>query len=315
MEELLKLLPGPQPLAVRYGVTAAMVLLTFAVRLGIHDTAGEYGFIVFIPAIVAAGLLFDRGSGFLALALSCALIATLLPWRGIVDIRIAAFTIFILVGGGLVLVSEGLHRALERAHRAEREKDLLLQEMSHRVKNKFAMIASMVALQARNASAPDVRTALDAIGARVRVITKVHDYLQLSRHDGMIDMRDYLEGLCASLSDSFKDIRPVSILVTSIDVDLTPDKALPVGLIVNELVINALKYAFPDDRTGSVLVWLEKRNDVLRLSVTDDGIGCADKPVAGLGTKLINLLAAQLRGTARWEPMERGCCASIEFPP
>jgi two-component sensor histidine kinase len=314
MEELLKLLPGPQSLAIRYGATAAMVLVTFAVRLGIHDTAGEYGFIVFIPAIVAAGLLFDRGSGFLALALSCALVAPLLSWRGVAEVRIAAFMIFILVGGGLVLISEALHRALDRAHRAEREKDLLLQEMSHRVKNKFAMIASMVALQARNTPAPEVRAALDAIGARVRVITKVHDYLQLSRHDGAIDMRDYLEGLCTSLSDSLKDIRPVAILVTAVDVQLPPEKALPVGLIVNELVVNALKYAFPDDRTGSVHVRLEKRSEILRLSVTDDGIGCPQAASAGLGTKIVNLLAAQLGGTTKREPREQGCSTSTEFP-
>src|ERR1700740_524023 len=72
MESLLRLLPGPQPFIVRYGITAAMVLLTFALPPGIQERAGDYGFVLFVPAIMAAALMFDRGTGFFALALSIA---------------------------------------------------------------------------------------------------------------------------------------------------------------------------------------------------------------------------------------------------
>ena len=126
MEPLLRLLPGPLSVGIRYGATVAMVLLTFALRAGIEQGAGTYGFILFIPAIVAAALLFDRGSGFLALALSAGLVGATLSWRGSEHVHIAALAGYLIVGGGLVFVSEGLHRALERAHKAEREKDLLL---------------------------------------------------------------------------------------------------------------------------------------------------------------------------------------------
>src|SRR5687768_9656847 len=78
MENLLRLLPGPQPILIRYGITIGMVLLTFALRLQLQERTGQYGFILFVPAIVAASLMFDRGSGFLALGLSTALIASLL---------------------------------------------------------------------------------------------------------------------------------------------------------------------------------------------------------------------------------------------
>ena len=173
MESVLRRL-GSTSTPVRYGITIALVLLTFGLRLGFP--AGDYGFILFIPVIVAAGFLFDRGSGFLALALSAALIASQLTWHQNPHVHIAALASFILVGGGLVLLSEGLHHALERAYKAEGDKDLLLQEMSHRVKNKFTLIASMIELQGRNSQAPEARTALESIGARVRVITRVHDY-------------------------------------------------------------------------------------------------------------------------------------------
>jgi two-component sensor histidine kinase len=259
--------------------------------------------------------MFDRGSGFLALGLSTALIASLLRWNGASGSNLVGLATFIIIGGGLVFVSEGLRRALERAHKAERQKDLLLQEMSHRVKNKFAMIASMIELQGRNTTAPEARAALESIGARVRVITRVHDYLQLSRLDGVVDVRQYLEGLCRSLEETLHDLRPVSISVSCCDLTLPPEKALPLGLMVNELVTNAVKYAFPDGREGFVHVRLDRNGTGLKVSVSDNGVGCPQETATGgLGTKLVRLLAAQLGGAARWEPVEPGCRASAEFP-
>jgi two-component sensor histidine kinase len=313
MEALLRLLPGPQPLVVRYGATVAMVLLTFALRVGIAERTGAYGLILFLPSIIAAALLFDRGSGFLALALSATLVCLLLPWGANPRVHITAITTFVLVGGCLVFVSEGLHRALERAHQAERDKDLLLQEMSHRVKNKFAMITSIIGLQARDAS-PEVRTKLDAVAGRVRVIANVHDYLQLSREDGQVDMTEYLGGLCRSLSEVIGHLRPVALSVTTDDIKLSPEKALATGLIVNELVTNAYKYAFPDGRSGTVRVQLAKSAGQLELTITDDGIGCRENLESGLGTKLVTLFVAQLGGSARWEAANPGCRVSTVFP-
>ena len=310
MESLLRRLEST-PTPARYAITIALVLLTFGLRLGVP--AGDYGFILFIPVIVVAGFLFNRANGFLALTLSAALIAGQLVWHETPHLHIAALASFILVGSGLVFLSEGLHRALERAYKAEGAKDLLLQEMSHRVKNKFTLIASMIELQGRNSQAPEARTALESIGARVRVITRVHDYLQLSRMDGVVDVRQYLEGLCRSLEETLQNLRPVHISVIADELSLPPEKALPLGLIVNELVTNAVKYAFPDGKEGSVQVRLQRCGGVMQLSVLDDGIGCPDTAPAGLGTKLVKLLAAQLGGSAKWEAADRGCHASTEF--
>lgn len=304
--DFFRVLPGPQPLIVRYGATAAMVLLTFALRLAIQDRGGLYQFILFVPAVVASGLLFDRGTGFFAVALSTALVALQLPWPEDPGAHIVAITIFIVIGSGLTLISEALHRALERAHKAERETQLLLQEMSHRVKNKFAMVVSMLALQARGAPSPETQAALEAIGSRVRVIARVHDYLQRSRHGGLMDMREYLNGLCGSLEEALCSHRPVRLIVSAEPIALPPDKALPVGLIVNELVTNALKYAFPGERAGTVRVQFERHGDTLRLTVADNGVGCTQEGT-GLGTKLVRLLAVQLGGEAKWEPLEPGC--------
>ena len=313
MEPLLRLLPGPQSPAVRYGATAAMVLVTFFVRLGIEERGGAYGFILFIPALVAASLLFDRRAGFAALVLSVGLTATVLQWPGNLRFHIAALASFALVGTCLVFVSDGLRRAVDRAQKAEREKDLLLQEMSHRVKNKFATILAIIGLQARQ-STPEVRAALESIGGRIKTIAGVHDYLQLARHEGVVDMSEYRGELCGSLGDSLRDLRPVTVSVVADPIQLSPEKALSAGLIVNELVTNALKYAFPDGRSGHVHVGLSKPGTNIELLVSDDGAGCAERADTGLGTKLVTLLAAQLGGSANWKQADAGCNVSVTFP-
>jgi two-component sensor histidine kinase len=313
MEPLLRLLPGPQPIYIRYGVSILLVLLTFTLRLGMENRAGPYGFVLFIPAIMAASLMFDRGSGVLALATSIALVALIVPWGGNTSAHISAIATFAVVGIAVVLVSEGLHRALERAHKAEREKDLLLKEMTHRVKNKFAMILSIIGLQTRQAP-PEMRGTLEAIAGRIRVIANVHEHLQLARHQELIDMSTYLMDLCRSLEDAMRELRPVTVSVVAERIMMRPEQALPVGLITNELVTNAYKYAFTDSQIGHVDVQLARANGQVELSVTDNGVGCPEKPPTGLGTQLVELLASQLGGSLRREPIAEGCKFAISFP-
>ena len=278
------------------------------------ETTGRYGFILFILPIVASALLFDRGTGFFATALSAALVSYLLSWGTNPHLHVAALVTFVFVCGCLVLVAEGLHKALAAAHKAERDKDLLLQEMTHRVKNKFAMMSSIIGMQARSAP-PEVRAALEDVGARVHVIATVHNYLQVSRHEGLIDMSEYVGGLCRSLADALGNVRPIRVSVTADRVLLPPDKALSVGVIINELVTNAFKYAFPGERPGHVHVEFAHRQADLILSVADDGKGRPEDVHGGLGTKLVTVFAGQLGGTAEWrQPEDGGCEATVTFP-
>ncbi|HSI73913.1 MAG TPA: sensor histidine kinase [Fimbriimonas sp.] len=313
MEGFLRLLPGPQPLLIRYSATIAMVLLSFAIKLGMQDRTGIYGFILYIPAVVAAAVIFDRGSGYLAVAASVACVASYIPWATqTLEPHVSAIATFVLVGTSLVFVGEGLRRALERAEAASRERDILLEEMSHRVKNKFAMIHSIIELQAR-ASPPEFRDRFDAIASRVKVIASVHDSLQRSRHGDAMNMAEYLPRLCTSLSEVLGHLRPIALTVSADKVTLPPRKALPTGLIVNELVTNAYKYAFPEDRTGHIVVEFRARTGKLELIVSDDGIGCPERPPSGLGSKLVSVLAGQLGGDVQRETLSPGCRVTIRF--
>jgi two-component sensor histidine kinase len=314
LEALLKYLPGPQPVAIRYGATAALVFLAYGIRLALGDYSGAYGFLFFILPVVASALMFDRGTGFFAIALSGLLVATIVNWGVKPGAHIIALLLFAVVGACLVLISEGLHRALGRAYAAQSATALLLEEMSHRVKNKFAMVSSIISLQARRSS-PEVRQALEDIASRVNIIATVHNYLQLSRHEGLIDMSEYLPRLCESLDDALLGPRAVSLRATAAKIELPPDKALSIGVIVNELVTNAIKYAFGDGQAGQVHVDLDKEQERLVLTVRDNGCGYAPSAEAGLGTRLVTTFAAQLGGSATWSQSRTGgCTINVVFP-
>jgi two-component sensor histidine kinase len=311
---LLRYLPGPQTIAVRYGATALLVFLAYGIRLALGNFSGAYGFLFFILPVVTSGLLFDRGTGFFAVALSGLLVATLLNWDAKAGAHLGALLLFAIVGASLVFIAEGLHRALETAYAAQRTTALLLDEMSHRVKNKFAMVSSIISLQARRSS-PEVRQALDDIARRVNVIATVHNYLQLSRHEGLIDMSEYLPRLCGSLKDALLGPHPISLKATAIAVELPPDKALSIGVIVNELVTNAVKYAFAEGQPGHVYVDLNREKENLVLTVRDDGRGFSQSSEAGLGTRLVTTFAAQLGGSATWDTTQgSGCSTVVAFP-
>ena len=312
--DILHYLPGPQPAAVRYGVTAVLVLLAYGIRLALGDYSGAYGFLFFILPVVASALMFDRGTGFFAVALSALLVANVLQWDAKPGAHVIAILLFATVGACLVLIAEGLHRSLEAAFAAQRATALLLDEMSHRVKNKFAMVSSIISLQARRSS-PEVRHALDDIARRVNIIATVHNYLQLSRHEGLIDASEYVPSLCSSLKEALCDPRGISLTASAVAAKLAPEKALAIGVVVNELVTNAVKYAFEDGRAGHVHVDFNQQQDRLVLTVRDDGQGYSPTAEPGLGTRLVTMFATRLGGSATWDPgRSGGCTITVIFP-
>jgi two-component sensor histidine kinase len=269
---------------------------------------------VFVPPILAAAILFDRGSGFLALALSAILSAATLDWNENADVHISALASFTVVGMLLVALGEGFHRTLERAQQAERAKDLLLQEISHRIKNTFAMMLSLIGLQSRQAP-PDTRTALEAMARRVRVMASIHEHLRTApQADHPVDLAQYLTELGGSLQDSVRELRPITVMVKAQAASSPAAKALAIGLIVNELVTNALKHAFDGERIGHIEVHLARKGDQLQLSVSDNGRGCSESSPKGLGSQLVDLLVAQLEGRLTTQNTKPGCRVSVLLP-
>ena len=198
-----------------------------------------------------------------------------------------------------------------------REKAILLQELQHRVANSLQIIASVLMQSARKVSSEESRSHLEAAHGRVMSVAAVQKQLSASRV-GKVALRPYFAQLCQSLAASMiHDLAQLSLQVETDDVMVDAEVSVSLGLIVTELVINALKHAFPGHRTGAILVGYRAEGEKWTLSVRDDGVGMpsdesgATAGRAGLGTSIVEALARQLRAAVRVDSSRQGVTISI----
>jgi two-component sensor histidine kinase/CheY-like chemotaxis protein len=192
-------------------------------------------------------------------------------------------------------------RAAEADLRIANERlELLVREVHHRVSNSLQMVLSFVAMQGKQSREPAVREALEEIQNRIKAISKVHQRLYTRGDLTTIDLDAYLENLIADLRESLPP--EVTIGLDGEPVLVSPDTGVSVGVIVNELVSNAAKYAFNPGQRGRIGVRLEAADDGgFVLTVEDDGNGIdrAGEPAGtGLGTRIINAIARSLASKA-----------------
>jgi two-component sensor histidine kinase len=184
---------------------------------------------------------------------------------------------------------------------ALREREVLLQEVHHRVKNNLQVISSLIGMQARSLTDDAGRAALEECRGRVQAIALIHEKLYESNDYARVPFAEYVRGLAASVFAA-TGVAPdrVSLHLAIADVALAVDKAIPCGLILNELMTNALKHAFVDGRKGTLRVELRPvEAGGFDLVVGDDGVGLAGLDLAkagSLGLQLVHMLARQLDG-------------------
>lgn len=166
-------------------------------------------------------------------------------------------------------------------------------------------------MQSRASPHAEVRDALDAANARVLVVARAQDRLRGDGDGGRVDLAEYLTTLCHGLGDLLRDVRPIAVRVACDPIEVASAVAIPIGLIVNELVTNSLKYAYPGERGGIVSVTVTRTGNNIGVTVADDGVGCPDGVDPGLGSKLVRLLAKQLGGSVRHEATGTGFCTRV----
>ena len=207
---------------------------------------------------------------------------------------------------------------LEREHRAAHERiAMLLQELTHRVKNSLQFIAATVMIESRAHQSGEGKAALERVSHRITALG--HLYSKLSGADTVeaVDAASYLEELCRDLVASIRTRGDTSIVLkTDIAPERLPtDRAIPIGLIVNELVTNAVKYAFPGEARGTVTVSLKRKPGELRLTVADDGRGLDPRRAdSGLGGRLVDGFAQQLGGQVEWQSGRHGTIVQLILP-
>ncbi|MGH6793830.1 MAG: sensor histidine kinase [Methylocella sp.] len=206
---------------------------------------------------------------------------------------------------------------LEREHAAAHERIAgLLQELTHRVKNNLQLIASMVILEARSLESAEGRAALERVSHRITALGQLYSKLGQNTFEA-VDAATYLNELCRDLIGSlYMDGDAPIMLKTDIESELLPTElAIPIGLVVNELVTNAVKYGFPGEAEGTVMVTLKRSPGELRLTIADDGQGLdllrAD---SGFGGRLVNKFAEQLGGQVERESDGQGTTVHLILP-
>jgi two-component sensor histidine kinase/CheY-like chemotaxis protein len=198
---------------------------------------------------------------------------------------------------------EDQKRAEEAVQASLREKEILLREIHHRVKNNMQVISSLLNMQAGHIKDENARRMLKEGQLRIRSMALVHEKLYQSRDLAKIDFAAYLRSLSAHLFQFFAvDADRIRLETDLEDVSLDIISAVPCGLVINELLTNALKYAFPGDRKGVVRVELHRGEDgTFELRVADDGAGFPEavdfRRTDSLGLQIVNLLVGQLEGT------------------
>ena len=195
-----------------------------------------------------------------------------------------------------------------------REKAVLLQEVQHRVANSLQIIASVLMQSARKVQSEEARGYLKDAHQRVMSIAAVQSQLAMSQANE-VALRPYFSQLCDSLAVSMiSDPAALSITVDVVDSHVDPNKSVSLGLIVTELVINALKHAFPDQRRGRIAVRYRSNGPAWTLSVTDDGVGMPTGhpgAKAGLGTGIIEALTKHLHARVDVSGAEPGTAIKV----
>jgi PAS domain S-box-containing protein len=192
-------------------------------------------------------------------------------------------------------------RAKDQMTASLTEKESLLKEIHHRVKNNLQVITSLLTLQSDTVQDDSTRTMFEEAVNRVRTIADIHELLYRSPELARVDFNLYLKRLASSLF-SFYDIDQgrIQFLVDAQDIELKIANAIPCGLIVNELLTNSLKHAFPDGRSGQIRISLRCQDTQAFLEVGDNGIGLPPdfdiENSSSLGLKLVSVLARQLQG-------------------
>jgi two-component sensor histidine kinase len=193
---------------------------------------------------------------------------------------------------------------------------VLLREVNHRIGNSLQIIASLLHLQANSSPDEDIKAALSNAMGRVAAVAQVHRRLYTSHDLKSVLLNQYLEALLEDLRRSTEGNRMSRLDQKAVPVEIDPDRAVAIGIIVNELVMNAVKYAYPDG-PGPIHVQLAIKGGNIELSIADDGVGLnarTDPRSTGMGQRIVSAMAQKLDAQAERDPTHAGTRIVLRFP-
>lgn len=237
------------------------------------------------------------------------------------EILLVVSAFLMLVIFALLAYEAARRRGARAAATAEtlREKETLLREIHHRVKNNLQVVSSMLSIQSGVVADEQALSYFRDARTRVQSMALVHEHLYESNSLARINTREYIDDLVATVVSSMDISRGrVRVLREVAEIPIDIDHAIPLGLVVNEVLSNALKYAYPHGSAGEVRLSLSRTPAGALLEVADDGVGMASDRDGGrrqsLGLQLVEALAGQLRGTVSFVNTDPGLAVRLTFP-
>ncbi|MEM6700603.1 MAG: sensor histidine kinase, partial [Bacteroidota bacterium] len=194
------------------------------------------------------------------------------------------------------------------------ENEILLKEIHHRVKNNLQTIASLLSMQSATLTEEKAQSAIMQSQSRVQSIALIHQKLYQRDQLMGIEIKSYLDTLIQNLHNIFTiDSQRIVFHFSGENLIFHLDAALPIALIINELLTNSFKYAFPNEAKGNIYLDLQHINKTILIGYSDDGIGIPkNKHTQGFGTRLVNLLCLQLNGTIEQLDTEKGVAYQLK---
>ena len=208
-----------------------------------------------------------------------------------------------------------VHASRDRYAALAAEREVLLREVNHRVGNSLQIIASLLHLQANSSGQDDVKAALTNAMGRVAAVAQVHRRLYTSHDLKSVLLNQYLEALLEDLRRSAEGNKMSRLTLKAEPIEIDPDRAVAIGIIVNELVMNAVKYAYPDG-AGPIHIVLNADGDDLELSIADDGVGLnvkTDPRSTGMGQRIVAAMAQKLDANVERDPKHAGTRIVLRF--
>jgi two-component sensor histidine kinase/CheY-like chemotaxis protein len=208
-----------------------------------------------------------------------------------------------------------VHASRDRYAALAAEREVLLREVNHRVGNSLQIIASLLHLQANSSTQEDVKAALTNAMGRVAAVAQVHRRLYTTHDLKSVLLNQYLDALLEDLHRSAEGERMSRLTLKAEPVEIDPDRAVAIGIMVNELVMNAVKYAYPDG-AGPIHVDLHAEGEDLVLSIADDGVGVnakIDPRSTGMGQRIVTAMASKLGASVERDPSHPGTRIVLRF--
>lgn len=316
------------PLSSRIALTATALTIVYLVQIALERQAPGEPFLLFFLVVISSTLAFGLTAGFVAVGLSTLLsIPFFEPFGAHVVLTrawdLAKVELYATLSSVSVVAFAQVRKTLialsekkEILQQLDENRSLLLRETVHGVSNNFAAVAALLTMKSCSIRDIEAKQTLNEAVDQVKVMARVHRRLRARDNDVSVDSAAFIRELCDDLKGMLCG-RQIQIDREVDSIPINMEQAVPLGLIVNELVTNAIKHAFPNERGGRIRVHFKTFNSQLRLSVEDDGVGfhCArNRPDMGQGEELVRGFARELGGGLKIESATTGSSCRVTFP-